>query len=317
MTRFLEGRTALAAGLLILILVAAACSGDDSASDTTVFLEGEERISEMTTTTAAAGAQFGGGDEGRPEPQQVSDVATAAFDLRIIRDGRVDIRVDRGTFESSAAKLRTIAADLGGFLAQGDTHLEEIDEERYSVGWFTLRIPEGRFEEAISRLDGMGERLNVSLSSQDVTEEFVDLEGRLRYWRNQEAFYTKLLAEAETVQDLVTIQNQMQEVLLTIESIEGRLRYLDNRTTFATLTVGLTEIPGATPIDPITDPEDPGMITEALEQAGTVLLGTVGFLIVAAAFLLPLGVVALVVLLVARGILAIVNRKPADSEGAA
>ena len=162
-------------------------------------------------------------------------------------------------------------------------------------------MPEDRFEEALAKADGMGERLNLQVSSQDVTEEYVDLEGRLRYWRNQEGFYARLLDEATTIQDLVALQGQMQEVLLNIEQIEGRLRYLDSRTDFSTLTVGMTEVPGAAPIvDPI--PEEPGMLEEALEQAGTVLLGTVGFLIVAAAFLLPLSILAVIAYALYRGL---------------
>jgi hypothetical protein len=154
-----------------------------------------------------------------------------------------------------------------------------------------MRIPEDRFDDALNRVDGLGERLSLNVSSQDVTEEYVDLEGRLRYWRSQEEFYTRLMDEATEIDDLVTIQTRMQDVLLNIEQIEGRLRYLDSRTSFSTLTVGMTEVPGSTPIE---DPDDPGILEEAIEQAGSVLLATIGGLIVGAAFVLPIALVALV-----------------------
>ena len=78
---------------------------------------------------------------------------------------------------------------------------------------------------------------------------------------------------------------------MNIEQIEGRLRYLDSRTSFSTLTVGLTEVPGTTPID---EPDDPGILESAIDQAGEVLLATIGGLIVGAAFVFPISLLALV-----------------------
>jgi hypothetical protein len=297
------GRRLGAAALITALMLAACSSSDDAASTEAADSVGEPgaegaemlRNDQEAVQTAEEPPAIGGGGA------NAVTAIPAEYRLRIIRDGRVDLRIDPGTFGQAAAQLRTIAEDLGGYLAGGETHLEEIEDVKYTVGWFTVRVPEDRFEEALAKADGMGERLNLQVSSQDVTEEYVDLEGRLRYWRNQEGFYARLLDEATTIQDLVSLQGQMQEVLLNIEQIEGRLRYLDSRTDFSTLTVGMTEVPGAAPIvDRI--PEEPGMLEEALEQAGTVLLGTVGFLIVAAAFLLPLSILAVIAYALYRGL---------------
>ena len=293
----------LGTAALVAALLLAACSGSDDADSSEVGTTGvvtddgaaEMRLDQEAAPPAEDPPAIGGGGA-----NAVTGIP-AEYQLRIIRDGRVDLRIDPGTFGQAASQLRTIAEDLGGYLAGGETHLEEIEDVKYTVGWFTVRVPENRFEEALAKVDGMGERLNLQVSSQDVTEEYVDLEGRLRYWRNQEAFYERLLEEATTVQDLVVLQGEMQEVLLNVEQIEGRLRYLDSRTDFSTLTVGMTEVPGAAPVvDPV--PEQPGMLEQALEQAGTVLLGTVGVLIVAAAFLLPLSIVAVIAYALYRGL---------------
>jgi len=316
MWEFLEsrkGRVRIFIALGVGVLVLAACSGSDDAAtgESEDFVEENESI-EVARAAEASKGTLGGGEIDESSVAVIS-ADPVRYEPRIIRDGRVDIRIEPGTFDTSAAQLRTLAADLGGYIAQGQTRLEEADDVKYMTGWYTLRIPEDRFEEALGRLDGMGERLGVNLSSQDVTEEFVDLEGRLRYWRDQEQFYERLLAEATTINDLVTIQGRMQEVLLNIESIEGRLRYLEDRTSLSTLTVGLTEVPGATPLTP-TDPTEVGIIQDALEQAGAVLLGTIGFMIVAAAFVLPVAGVALIVLFVAKAILASTRRSEKQAE---
>ncbi len=296
--------------IAITAVVVAACSGsDDSSAEpvttdggpvTTVAASGVDKSGDAVGFQVAPGAAEGesGGiaDDGSVLFQ---NLRTSAIDAKVIRDGRIDVRIDEGEFDSKGAELRVIASELGGYIASGESHVEEHDENRYAVGWFTLKVPSDRFDDAVERVERLGVRVSSALSSQDVTEEYVDLEGRLNYWEQQEAFYTKLLNEAETIEDLVTVQTRMQDVLLNIEEIEGRLRYLDGRTAFATLTVGLTEVPDEIAPVVIDDPE-PGPIAEAFDQAGEVLLEMVAFLIVASAVVIPLAVLMLFAWLIFR-----------------
>ncbi len=248
-------------------------------------------------TTGAAGAEEADGDNAynvvtRDGAVVFQSVGVPDFDAKIIRDGRVELRIEQGAFGSSASQIRAIAADLGGYVASGETYIEEYVDERYAVGWYTMRIPTDRFDDAVTRIEQLGEPVSASLSSQDVTEEYVDLEARLGYWREQEEFYTRLMDEATSIDDLVALQTRMQDVLLNIEQTEGRLRYLDSRTEFASLTVGLTEVPDGT-LDPVPGDGDRGPIAEAFDQAGEVLLATVSFIIVAAAVAIPIAMLVL------------------------
>lgn len=295
--------------LLVLVgsmIIAACSSSDDSATaeapvsadraDTESQFYGEGDLLESSETGEPV-SEVVFADDGSVVFTQSSP---SVFDAKVIRDGRVDIRIEEGQFDVRGAELRAIAADLGGYVASGESHIEEYEDDRYAVGWFTLRIPSDRFEDAVDRVEGLGERVSSSVSSQDVTEEYVDLEGRLNYWKQQEAFYSRLLNEAETIDDLVTVQTQMQDVLLNIEQIEGRLRYLEGRTSFATLTVGLTEVPDLIAPTPTEPTSEPGPIEQAFDQAGEVLLATVAFLIVAAAVVIPVGILALISWLIIR-----------------
>ncbi len=294
-----------ASGLVLVAIVSmivAACSSDRGDDAVTGEVSPQTTIAAQATEGEAARA-LGGGDTYQVTSEDgavvFQPVAGPGYDAKVIRDGSVDLRIDPGTFDTSAAQLRAIAADLGGYVSSGESRIEEYDDSRYALGWFTLRIPTDRFDDAVDRIEQLGERVSSSLSSQDVTEEYVDLEGRLDYWREQEAFYTRLMQEATTIEDLVTLQTRMQDVLLNIEQIEGRLRYLDARTDFATLTVGITEVPSDGPM-PVVEPGEPGMISQAFDQAGEVLLATVSFLIVAAAVAIPIGILVLFAYLVFR-----------------
>jgi hypothetical protein len=311
----LAGKTRIAVAVLLAatLLLGACSSAFDNASET--ITNGDDAEYVTTVAYASDEAEASGGAE-MEETQAIAIAAVpigtdVPVGLKVIRDGRVELRVEPGTFGQISSQLRSIAQDLGGYITAGETHLQEIDDVAYTVGWLTMRIPEDRFDDALDRVDGLGERLSLNVSSQDVTEEYIDLEGRLRYWKTQEEFYTRLMAEATEIEDLVTIQTRMQDVLLNIEQIEGRLRYLDSRTSFSTLTVGLTEVPGSTPID---EPDDPGVLEEALDQAGEVLLATIGGLIVGAAFALPFILLALVGLGLWMAVRSIRRRKPKAEE---
>jgi hypothetical protein len=317
--------------MAIAVVTAACTSAGDSSQQASATLDGgggsSSPISVVSRSDVGGEAVEATEDGSGSEADSVAVIAedgsiafqatsSQAFDAKIIRDGRLDIRVEPGSFGTSAEQVRVIAADLGGYVASGETHIEELEEDRYAVGWYTMRIPSGRFDEAVGRVEQLGESVSASLSSQDVTEEYVDLEGRLNYWRQQEAFYSNLMEEATEVNELIAVQRQMQEVLLTIEQIEGRKRYLDSRTDFATLTVGLTEVPGgpvAPPVEPV--PTDPGTIERAFAQAGEVLLATVAFIIVAAAVAIPIGILVLMVYGVLRAVLATTRRKENPAEG--
>lgn len=264
-----------------------------------------------------AGTPSGAGIESTTaEATKYADVIGNAglppFEAKVIRDGRIDVRIGEGTFDTRGSEIRAIASELGGYVSSGESHIEEYDEDRYAVGWFTLRIPSDRFDDAVARVEGLGERVSSSLSSQDVSDQYVDLEGRLKYWRQQEVFYTGLLAEAEDIDDLVAIQVQMQDVLLNIEQIEGQLQYLDGRTAFATLTVGLTEVPDV--VAPFVESaSELGPIEKAFDQAGEVLLATVAFLIVAAAVVIPIGILVLIAWLILRLFMPRRKDQPAES----
>ncbi|KAA3638278.1 MAG: DUF4349 domain-containing protein, partial [Armatimonadetes bacterium] len=152
--------------LLVASLVIAACSSDDATTGPTV---GEFEIG------VGEGGDFlepelpYDADRGAPSPDGIESSATSAkytglygnvgsppFEAKVIRDGRIDVRIGEGTFDARGSEIRAIAAELGGYVSSGESHIEEYDENRYAVGWFTLRIPSDRFDDAVARVEGLG-----------------------------------------------------------------------------------------------------------------------------------------------------------------
>ena len=169
---------------------------------------------------ASAGASSGGQRSAQPAPQAQAVAPRAPI---LIYAAQITMAV----FEVnvSLAKIEAIGKDLGGFLAKRD------DQS------ITIRVPVAIFEEAVKRIEGVGDMLHRNISAEDVTAEFVDLEIRLKSARAVQARLTELLSKAVKVEESIAIEKELDRVSGEIERIEGRMKFLRDRAAFSTITV--------------------------------------------------------------------------------
>ncbi|WP_437280144.1 DUF4349 domain-containing protein [Sorangium sp. So ce375] len=126
---------------------------------------------------------------------------------------------------ASLGKVEALARDLGGFLARRDDRT------------ITIRVPAARFDEALKRLEGLGDILQRNVVAQDVTEEFLDLGIRIRNARAVRDRLEKLLDKAAKVEESIQLERELARVSSELERLEGRLKFLRDRIAFSTLTV--------------------------------------------------------------------------------
>jgi hypothetical protein len=126
---------------------------------------------------------------------------------------------------TSLAEVEAVGRDLGGFLARRDDNA------------ITIRVPASRFDEAVRRLEKVGDVLHRNVTAEDVTEEFRDLEVRLKSAHAVQARLTDLLAKAQKVDESVLIERELDRVTGEIDRIEGRMKFLRDKATFSTITV--------------------------------------------------------------------------------
>jgi Domain of unknown function (DUF4349) len=128
-------------------------------------------------------------------------------------------QVDKGL-----GAVEALAKDLGGYLAQrADTQV-------------TVKVPRPRFDEAIGRIEKLGDVLHRNVSAEDVTDEYVDLELRLKNARAMRDQLVDLLKGA-AVKDAVEIEKELAKVTEVIEQIEGRLKVLRDKVGYSSITV--------------------------------------------------------------------------------
>lgn len=156
----------------------------------------------------------------------------------IIRSAELALKVE--DTERALAQVKDIAASLGGYVA--NSNLGRVEEKlRGSV---TIRVPAESFDAAIEQLKAIAIQVErESTSSQDVTEEYTDLDAQLRNLEATEKELLALLTEVREktgeAEDVLAVHRELTNIRGQIEQVKGRMQYLERMTALATITVEL------------------------------------------------------------------------------
>jgi len=208
----------------------------------------------------------------------------------------VDMVVE--SFDKALASLRKMVNEAHGNVSSSSTQRD--DEGRLS-GTVEVRVPSDAYDGVMKKVAALGEVRSTNEKSEDVTEEYVDLEARLANARRLESRIIELLeARTGTIEDVLAVEKELASVREDIERIEGRIRFLDARTDFSTINVSMRER-GAAGVGERTTGQ---VLGRMVDQLGVVFAGSVGALLVfavgAAPWLVAVALVVLVVIVVVR-----------------
>jgi hypothetical protein len=161
---------------------------------------------------------------------------TSGIDTKVIKTAYLTIEVN--DVPGSVETLKNLAAQKGGYLSS--TNIQKNYNNRLS-GSVILRVPAAEFENALAGVKAIGTVKSVSTQGQDVTEEYVDLQAQKISFQNQLAQYNEIMKKAVKVEDVITVQQQIDRVQTELNRLEGRLKYLDSQIDFSTISVNLQE----------------------------------------------------------------------------
>src|SRR5688572_17815947 len=172
-----------------------------------------------------------------PDYYQTGGQTAAEVDQKIIKNGSLRVTVDN--VSNSLDRISAIAKDRDGFVQSSSA--SEREDGKHD-GQVTIRVPVVHFEAAMADVKALAKVVNYeSATGQDVTEQYTDLQAQLRNAKAQEEEYLRIMKKAETVEDILKVQERLGYVRGQIESLEGRIKYLENQTSLSTITVSLTE----------------------------------------------------------------------------
>ena len=169
-----------------------------------------------------------------------AELTTEAADRRIIRNADITMEVESTT--DAQQRVASIAESHGGFVVTSEAkQRENMDPAKRTVDIkLVVRVPSNQFGVALDEMKQLAGNLpEANLTGQDVTEDFIDLEARIKTQKALEIQFLEIMKQAKNVEDALEVQRQISEVRTEIEQLEGRRRFLENRSSLSTITVNI------------------------------------------------------------------------------
>ncbi|NLF62968.1 MAG: DUF4349 domain-containing protein, partial [Chloroflexi bacterium] len=201
-----------------------------------------------------------------------------------------DISIVVADTEAAATDIEALATGMGGRVVSSSFYQSS---QGALAGSITIRVPVERFDEAMNRIQEMAvEVRRADRSSEDVTEEYVDLQARLENLEATADRVRSFLDQAATVEEALAVNQELSRLEEEIEAYKGRIQYLENRADFSTITVSLTPDELAQPIE-VGGWRLGGAAREAVEALLGALQGVARILVWIVVFVLPLAIIIL------------------------
>jgi hypothetical protein len=273
------------------ILALAALAGCSSGGD-----EGAGAAPPTAKNGSALGdvEERGGEGGGSVASARPLDSSLPEFGPQVVQRATLRLAVAKGDFGEAVDEARSIAGGFGGFVVSSTA--SQGSEQRLERGTLVLRIPARGYADAMKSLAALGRVEAQNESGQDVSQEYVDLRGRIRQLQAVEGQLLELLDRADSVGAALAVQQRLGQVQLDLEQAQGRLQFLDDQVAFATISLAIHE-----QVVPSAKKDEGGFgIVEAWTKAANGFLAVVGWTFVVLATIAPALVVLFGLWLLAR-----------------
>lgn len=182
-----------------------------------------------------------------PAPAEAAPEANAAQSSRkIIKNG--DLSIETLEYDKFVYQLETSVSSFGGYI-ESSSHYGR-DSNRSAN--YTVRVPENSYEAFMDTVGGLGTVISSSTSTDDVTLKYVDVEARLAAYKAERDSFMELLEKAETVEDILRIQEYLTDVNYQIESYTSQLNTMKDLVSYSAVRINVSEVERVTPPAPKT-----------------------------------------------------------------
>ena len=233
----------LAVAIAVLALACGSANGDGAFSSGESFTSSEDSdlrfardsvvefaAASATPAPSATMASLAPAFDEAGDPSRVS-LQTAQ--RKVISSASVFIEVE--VVADAVDSVRVIAESAGGFVE----HLTSSGEEDRQRANINIRVPQGQFQATLERIEELGDVQSTSQGSEDVSEQFIDLQARLRSSLREEESLLSLLDRVRVVSEVLAIERELFRVRADIERYQGQLNFLERRIDLSTISISL------------------------------------------------------------------------------
>lgn len=161
----------------------------------------------------------------------------------------VDLEVQTKEYDAYISALTASILANGGYVEKSEADMGGYyDSNRYST--YVARIPADKLDAFLAAAGENGKIVSKTENQENVTLEYVDLESRISAYKTEKETLTNLLEKAESLENVLSIQERLSEVNYQIESYTSQLRVLENRVSYSTVTLRIREVERVTEAEP-------------------------------------------------------------------
>lgn len=245
---------------------------------------------EIAMDSAAALTEGSGGSTANTPPQSRKWIIT------------VYLEAETEDLDTMTAALEEHISALDGYTEdQSIYNGSSYANRRYRYANLTIRIPAEQVDAFTQAVSGIANVVSKEKNLEDITLTYVSTESRMKALQTEEARLLELLAQAETMSDLLEIEARLTDVRYELESVTSSLRVMDNQVNYATIHLNISEVQEYTPV------EEPTIwerirdgFKASLEGVGEGAVDFIVWLIIASPYILVWTVIALLVIFVLR-----------------
>ncbi len=240
-TRTSRSFAALLFSLLVVLALATACGRSERPGGQSV----QPGVASTAVVVDQARQVPASGASESPAPASSGATLSLGFDRFVIRTAELELQVN--DIGQALVAIRQLTIDAGGFVLSSSTYAQG-EEGKRQTATLTVQVPSERFDQFLNQVRASPLVVKVEreqLQSQDVTEEYLDLDARLRNLQATEQRYLALLDRASTIEEILRVEQELSRVRYEIEQVTGRKQYLERHIAYAQATITLVPVPAA------------------------------------------------------------------------
>lgn len=181
------------------------------------------------------------------ETSHKGETSSVTTNRKIIE--RINLHVETKEFDSLLNKLEEELAKVGGYIENSSVSGNSYRYEGNRYANLTVRVPSDQSTGFTTFVSENSTVTNKEVNTEDVTLSYVDMESRVSALETEKSALEALLAKAETVEDIITIQNRLTDVIYEIESYQSKLRTYDNLIEYTTISIHINEVERVTVVE--------------------------------------------------------------------
>lgn len=248
---------------LVMLLSLAACGSSSAQSTEAAAIREAPAEAAYDSYETAADYDYGGFAMNAAAPEAAASSEGGSDALPEVDPDKIiysaDATVETTDFDGTLAGVAKLVEQYKGWIESSSVnganyYSKSRDIPRSRSASYTVRIPSTSFSDVMGSLSTLGNVPYTYTYTDNVTAQYYDTAARLTAYQTQEARLLEMMEKAETVEDVITIEEKLTELRYQIESLQSTLKNWDRQVSYSTLYLSIEEVAEYTPESPVAKP---------------------------------------------------------------